>query len=380
MKKEQFRQFLAERLTVAALEIFSAVEKTWDGYQEEICRFKEENSRLQRLLDNVNLIPKNITQHCVSEPPNIKVEPELWTIPDTEQDSDFTDSPLPFPHLSKDCDQQDSSLVSIVYQPRTVQNRIGPDPFLPVPTASTDLVKAEAYGEPACESQPFSTVTPEYSTPQSVEKESLRLPSELHTRISEKAQISVTQAASGNIYSMNRPVECLLEKKKTVNITFCSKRYNTGSKLQINAQSHAGGLHHQCQKCGKLCETKYSLNGHMRTHTDNFIQQSVLKSHLNSHTGGKPYQCQECGKSFGRNGSLKDHLRIHTGLKPYQCQECGKSFGRKGSLKDHLRTHTGQKPYHCQKCGKAFCRKIDLNLHSRKHVNEAPLPSVEIAL
>lgn len=47
------RVFLNQRLTVAAEEIFGAVEKTIAEYQEEVSRSKEENDRLQNILDIV---------------------------------------------------------------------------------------------------------------------------------------------------------------------------------------------------------------------------------------------------------------------------------------------------------------------------------------
>ena len=48
-----FRDFLNERLTTAALEIFAAAEKLFAEFEGEISRSKEESTRLQRLLDIV---------------------------------------------------------------------------------------------------------------------------------------------------------------------------------------------------------------------------------------------------------------------------------------------------------------------------------------
>lgn len=52
-KIQMLRVFLNQRLTVAAEEIFGAVEKTIAEYQEEVSRSKEENDRLQNILDIV---------------------------------------------------------------------------------------------------------------------------------------------------------------------------------------------------------------------------------------------------------------------------------------------------------------------------------------
>lgn len=50
-KLELLNTFLNDRLTAAAEEIFCAVKDTVLEYQSEILRSKEENERLQRLLD-----------------------------------------------------------------------------------------------------------------------------------------------------------------------------------------------------------------------------------------------------------------------------------------------------------------------------------------
>lgn len=52
-KIQLLRAFLNQRLTVAADEIFGAVEKTIAEYQEEVSRSKKENDRLQNILDIV---------------------------------------------------------------------------------------------------------------------------------------------------------------------------------------------------------------------------------------------------------------------------------------------------------------------------------------
>ena len=50
-KMQLLQDYLNERLTAVAVEIFGAVENTIAEYQEEISRSKEEIERLQRLLD-----------------------------------------------------------------------------------------------------------------------------------------------------------------------------------------------------------------------------------------------------------------------------------------------------------------------------------------
>uniref|UniRef100_A0AAV2K2V5 Uncharacterized protein n=1 Tax=Knipowitschia caucasica TaxID=637954 RepID=A0AAV2K2V5_KNICA len=52
-KRQTLRGFVNERLAAAANEIFVLVERTITEYEEELCRFKEENRRKQQLLDLV---------------------------------------------------------------------------------------------------------------------------------------------------------------------------------------------------------------------------------------------------------------------------------------------------------------------------------------
>ena len=54
-KLQLFREFISERLTTAALEIFGAVEKTFAEYEEEVSLFREQSARLQGLLDGTSL-------------------------------------------------------------------------------------------------------------------------------------------------------------------------------------------------------------------------------------------------------------------------------------------------------------------------------------
>lgn len=52
-KTQLLKALVNERLEIAVMEIFEAVEKTITEFQEEVERTKEDNARLQRLLDAV---------------------------------------------------------------------------------------------------------------------------------------------------------------------------------------------------------------------------------------------------------------------------------------------------------------------------------------
>ncbi|XP_041849418.1 zinc finger protein 568-like isoform X2 [Melanotaenia boesemani] len=99
---------------------------------------------------------------------------------------------------------------------------------------------------------------------------------------------------------------------------------------------------------------------------------SLMKQHRYVHTGEKPYLCKICGKSYRQSSNLTVHIRTHTGEKPYSCGTCGKGFTGRGSLTVHMRTHTGERPYSCKTCGKRFSLSSHLTDHMRTHTGERP--------
>ena len=57
-KVESLKAFVSARLTAAAVEILGAVEATIAEYEEEISREKEQNRRLQSVLDTLQPVLK----------------------------------------------------------------------------------------------------------------------------------------------------------------------------------------------------------------------------------------------------------------------------------------------------------------------------------
>nr|XP_040050660.1 zinc finger and SCAN domain-containing protein 12-like [Gasterosteus aculeatus aculeatus] len=104
-----------------------------------------------------------------------------------------------------------------------------------------------------------------------------------------------------------------------------------------------------------------------KTHNEHF-------QHKKLHWMDQQYVCNICGRRFTDNSNLKAHIKIHSGEKPYSCITCGKTFTDKSNLKAHIRIHTGEKPYSCITCGKTFTRKSHLRSHTRIHTGEKPYP------
>ncbi|KAM8886182.1 uncharacterized protein AB9W97_013405 [Spinachia spinachia] len=183
---------------------------------------------------------------------------------------------------------------------------------------------------------------------------------------------SVFQIHTG-VHSDEKPFSC-----KT-----CGKDFKFSSGLKIHMQIHAGERPYSCITCGKEFTLKSHLKFHARLHTGErpyscvtcgktFPRRELLTFHTRIHTGERPYSCITCGKTFTRTSHLKSHIRIHSGEKPYSCTTCGKTFTLKSRLKYHIRNHTGERPYSCITCGKTFSRTSNLKSHTRIHTGEKP--------
>ncbi|CAG5896365.1 unnamed protein product, partial [Menidia menidia] len=110
-----------------------------------------------------------------------------------------------------------------------------------------------------------------------------------------------------------------------------------------------------------------TLSPRVQLHRIGYSRKGGLDIHKRTHSGEKPFLCTICGKYFSVKSYLNYHKRTHSGEKPYMCAICGKSYSRKGGLDIHKRTHSGEKPYMCTICGRGFSRKSILDVHKRTH-------------
>ncbi|XP_069034336.1 zinc finger and BTB domain-containing protein 49-like isoform X2 [Embiotoca jacksoni] len=67
------------------------------------------------------------------------------------------------------------------------------------------------------------------------------------------------------------------------------------TKPKNDCNKHKGKKSFRCDYCGKVFKDNYKLN-----------------RHLTIHTGLKPHSCEICGKKFVEKSRLKSHKRIHT--------------------------------------------------------------------
>ncbi|XP_063752984.1 zinc finger protein 32-like [Eleginops maclovinus] len=411
-----------QRLTAAAEDIFVLFEKTMAEYEEELCRSKEKNERLQKLLDSVvqpqlrirkadvqqlvvvteKVLPErqewssNLDQEDPESPPDIKQEQEeLWSSQMGEElqeleEADITKSAFtPVPVKSEDDEEKLQSLQ--LHQRQAEHMETGTD-------------GEEGGGqEPARNSDPESSLQPktEHNTEDSSEPDTedssepdTEDSSDTNTEDSSEPDTEdsadwkeTKESASGSNSLINRQLSVSDSRcsagKKVFDCSVCTKSFTQSGNLKAHMRIHTGEKIFDCSVCTKYFTQSGSLKTHMRIHTGekpfdcsvctkSFTQSGSLKTHMRIHTGEKPFDCVVCTKSFTLSGSLKKHMRIHTGEKPFDCVVCTKSFTQSGSLKKHMRIHTGEKPFDCVVCTKSFTLSRSLKKHMRIHTGEKP--------
>lgn len=51
--------------------------------------------------------------------------------------------------------------------------------------------------------------------------------------------------------------------------------------------------------------------------------------------------CVHCGKSFGLKWTLDLHMRTHSNERPYACEQCERALTNSKDLKRHVAIHSG---------------------------------------
>ncbi|XP_072244953.1 uncharacterized protein [Leuresthes tenuis] len=356
---QHLREFISQRLTAAAEEIFTEFEKTIVQYEEEI-------DRQRRLLD-------------ITWKPRIK----LPTI-DLPQQDDCNTEEVPTDQLGN----QGGNSGLDQGEPKAPQFQEQQEEEQPVLKEETDGIMVS----PTYEETDHSETEPNgnqllfqnYSAAKKQTQEGIE-----HEDFgsSRNANLKPKKSYHRNNVDDSPSLESQWEintGKKPLKCDVCCKVFKYRYEITRHYRIHTGEKPYSCKTCGKSFSQCSSLNVHMRTHTGesfhcntcgkSFKVISQLKMHKKTHTGEKAYFCKICGKSFTQCNDFAEHVRTHTDETPYRCETCGKSFSYKNSFLDHRRTHTGERPYPCKICGKSFTQSSHLIVHVRIHTGEKPYP------
>ncbi|XP_041664285.1 zinc finger protein 320-like [Cheilinus undulatus] len=376
------RDFVNQRLTAAAEEIFGVFERTIAEYEEQLCRCKEENERKQKLLDDVQL--------CFRRADNQQLSVTQEEVPSEQQEwsSSLDQEDTEPPHLKEEEEELWSS------QERLEEFNTIKFPFAPVPVKTEDDeekpqssqlheiqregMKTGADGEDCGGPEQVRNSEPE----RHLHEDKTEDFSESDTDYSDDWRDTMENDSGLNCVE-NFDDDRSDSDKKSHSCSQCSRTFTRKCHLATHMRRHQKEKPSSCSDCGKRFKLKSSLAKHMVIHTGEkpfscpecdkkFSKLSQLKSHMFVHTGEKPFSCSKCDKKFNHKCNLTKHMVSHTGEQSFSCSQCDKKFHEKAQLNAHMFVHTGEKPFNCSQCKKGFNYKSHLNRHMLVHTGEKP--------
>ncbi|XP_014859044.1 PREDICTED: zinc finger protein 3-like isoform X2 [Poecilia mexicana] len=301
---EPLREFIRERLTAAAEEIFTQLEKTIVQYEEEI-------DRQRRLLD--------LTWRPRTEPNPAGLQQQEPVHQDLWQQNHCNTEDVP---SDLESSQQNIGSGLNPKEPEPIKEKLHDV----LGWGAEQLVKQEP--DPCMVTVEYVDMFPTKAEPNTTQ---------IFSQNSSKAEIQ-SQERSNHKDSGS----CRDEAPKGP--TSDDPDLRTAENEPLTEENL-----YSCQFCGK-----------------NFTTCKDLKVHWRTHMEKKRHTCGVCGKTLSDRSSLRKHLRIHTGEKPYPCEVCGKRFRNSCGLTKHFRIHTGEKPFTCQTCGMRFNQSSILYRHMKR--------------
>ncbi|XP_005172935.2 uncharacterized protein isoform X1 [Danio rerio] len=419
--------YLTERLTLAAQEIFKAVEDAFSEYNEEICRSRQEIELLKRRLLQAGVQMDSETQPSFSETPGpkcIQAFSEEWR---SDSEHDLKDSEM---HMKLEvytqheenevqmpvCNESGSSFSPCVdiYHNKThskdtetqimddgenhnftfinqaahiknepeINTEMGTtcqayqqiaredlnDSRTSDDSCDTNKIKLSHIGSPRHKMQTFNMPhrNQEISTPDRMDLAQIRerLADEERKKAASKAR---SQKHKQKVYGNPDLHEAYRKKERESKLQ--SQRERNKKKLCENDETHKVKKIRQTEEVPIEKERQQQESQSKTSLADICLENVHHEEELSVNAQGAGehrYLCIVCRRTFSSPGLLKIHLRIHSGEKPYHCHFCGKNFRQSSHLNTHVRIHTGERPHICQSCGKTFIDSSARNRHYKK--------------
>ncbi|XP_061744016.1 gastrula zinc finger protein XlCGF57.1-like [Nerophis ophidion] len=359
-KFQKVRMLMEERLNVTVKEIFGVLERTIAEYEEELSRTKEENKRLQQLLDAVFKPQADVQRVSAKSHEEIPSWQQEWhtSVGQNElQVPSHIKEEQPWEQL-RDGDEAQS----LQFHHSQSEEKRGAE-LLSQHITEADGEKCEdIHSEPDRIFAPLSDMGDMMSD------------SSDHSDDFQKPLESKNYSKCDTRHHTNKnPFDC----------SECGKSCRQKIDFTRHMRIHTGEKPFTCSVCNKSFSRKHHMSTHMRIHTrekpfacstcaKRFNTKNHMILHMRTHTGEKPFTCSVCKKSFSTKRDMTTHMRTHTGEKPFTCFVCKKGFSAKRDMTTHMRTHTGEKPFTCSVCNKSFSRKHHMTTHMRTHTGEKP--------
>uniref|UniRef100_A0A1A8CYJ2 C2H2-type domain-containing protein n=1 Tax=Nothobranchius kadleci TaxID=1051664 RepID=A0A1A8CYJ2_NOTKA len=390
---QSLREFIRERLTAAAAEIFSEFEQT-------IVRYEEEIDRQRRLLEiswkpQINLHRIELPLHYVRTDEEVLTDQQLWNQERTSSLEQEEPEPLPILEHEELCIRQDKEqlVTSDVTptdeerdqdepKPNTHQRLLSmlPESGIQNQDRTHHLTLPELRQHPLwkkeiltdqqlCSHETTSSLDQEEPEPPLMKEEQRELcisqPEGQLILKQEYVTFMVTSpSAETDSYEpepSNNQLSCLMPPEAENRDRDGCRNENSDSSRNEALTRNDQGDGQKLKKHSREKRVSCTICGR------SFSGNRCLGIHMRMHKRKKPQPCKICGKCYSLWKPFNTHMMAHERRKEYPCEICGERFFLISIWASHMKTHTREEPRSCMFCGKRFFSNRNMTSHMRTH-------------